>query len=427
MRGMLLTILLAVTLAPEAVARERCVVIHGGLVAFVDGTREGTVTFRGDRITDVGEPAVTDGCERIDASGKVVTAGLIEAYSALGLTEVDQEESTVDHSPGGALAGRPVRASFSVAEAYNPRSSLVAISRLGGITSAVVAPSGGLVSGQSAFVDLLGGTQAQGIQKRTVALHAHLGGGGGSRADRLAGLRNLFAEARVFRDKGEEWRRMRYRGFETPIVELKAMQPIISGQLPLAVHVNRASDIEALLKLTADGPSPIRLILVGGAEAWMHAAALAQRKIPVLLDPLLESPESFDRLASRPDNARLLHEAGVPVMFSTFWTHNMRTLAQVAGNAVRAGLDKRAALEAITRVPAEAFGMSDRGSIAVGKRATLVVWSGDPLEVSSAPEHMVIGGQDAPLISRQTRLFQRYKDLPGTPVAPLELPTKTSP
>jgi imidazolonepropionase-like amidohydrolase len=425
MRAMLLTVLLIAALVPHAWANERCVVVHGGSVAFADGTREGTVTFRGALITDLGEPAVSEGCERIDASGKVVTAGLIESFSALGLTEVDQEKATVDHSPGGALAGRSVRASFAVADAYNPRSTLVAISRMGGITSAVIAPNGGLISGQSAFVDLLGDTQSRTIQKRTVALHAHLGGGGGSRSDRLSGLRNLFSEARVYRDKGEEWRRMRYRGFETPVVELKAMQSVISGQVPLAVHVDRASDIEALLKLTADGPSPVRLILVGGAEAWMHAKALSDRKIPVLVDPLLESPESFDRLASRPDNAKLLHEAGVSVMFSTFWTHNMRTLAQVAGNAVRAGLDKGAALDAITRIPAEAFGMSDRGSIVVGKRANLVIWSGDPLEVSSAPERIFIGGEDAPLVSRQTRLFERYRELPGTPLPALPLPKKT--
>ena len=154
----------------------------------------------------------------------------------------------------------------------------------------------------------------------------------------------------------------------------------------------------------------------------MHAAALAEKKIPVLIDPLLESPESFDRMGARADNAKRLHEAGVQVMFSTFWTHNMRTLAQVAGNAVRAGLPKRAGIDAITRVPAEAFGMTDRGAIAVGKRANLVVWSGDPLEVTSAPERVLIGGKDAPLVSRQTRLFQRYKELPGTPVPALPLP-----
>jgi len=422
MRVSLLTIFLCAALSLPAQAAERCVVIHGATVHFTDGTRVGTVTFRGSRITDLGEPAVADGCERIDAGGKVLTAGLVEPSSALGLTEVDLEKATVDHAPGGALAARPVRASFSVADAYNPRSSLVAISRMGGITSAVTVPSGGLVSGQSAFVDLLGTTQAQAIQRRSVAFHVHLGGGGGSRSDRLSGLRNLLSEARVYRDKGEEWRRMRYRGFVTPVTELEAMLPVISGRAPLAVHVDRASDIEALLKLMADGPSPIRLIVVGGAEAWMHASELATRKIPVLVDPLLESPESFDRLASRADNATLLHDAGVAVMFSTFWTHNMRTLAQVAGNAVRAGLDKRAAVDAITRIPAEAFGMSDRGSLAVGKRANLVIWSGDPLEVSSAPERMFIGGRDAPLVSRQTRLFERYRELPGTPLPALPLP-----
>ncbi len=406
----------------SAQVSEPCVVIHGGTVHYPDGTRVGTVTFRGARITALGAPEVPDGCEQVDAAGKVVTAGLVDPSSALGLTEVDLEKSTVDHTPGGALAGRPVRASFSVADAYNPLSTLVAIARMGGITSAVTVPNGGLVSGQSAFVDLLGTTQAQAVQKRAVAVHVRLGAGAGSRSDRLSGMRNLLAESRVYRDKGEDWRRMRYRGFVNPTVELEAMQPVISGRLPLAVHVDRASDIEALLRLVDKGPSPIRLILVGGAEAWMHRAALAERKIPVLIDPLLESPEAFDRIAARSDNAKLLHEAGVPVMFSAFWTHNMRTLAQVAGNAVRAGLDKRAAIDAITRVPAEAFGMGDRGSLAVGKRATVVIWSGDPLEVTSAPERIFIGGQDAPMVSRQTRLFERYKELPGSPVPALSLP-----
>ena len=422
MRWLLAATLLGVALPGAAHAAERCVVISGGSVHFPDGTRQGTITIRGELISDVDEPGVSEGCERIDATGKVVTAGLIEPYSALGLTEVDLEKGTVDHAPGGALGARPVRASFIVADAYNPRSTLIPISRMGGITSAVTAPSGGLVSGQSAFVDLLGSTQAEVVQRRTAAFHVHLGGGGGSRSDRIAGLRNLLSEARLFRDKGEEWRKMRYRGLVTPVTELAAIQPALFGRAPLAVHVDRASDIEAILNLISEGPSPIRLILIGGAEAWMHAAALAEKKIPVLIDPLLESPESFDRMGARADNAKRLHEAGVQVMFSTFWTHNMRTLAQVAGNAVRAGLPKRAGIDAITRVPAEAFGMTDRGAIAVGKRANLVVWSGDPLEVTSAPERVLIGGKDAPLVSRQTRLFQRYKELPGTPVPALPLP-----
>jgi imidazolonepropionase-like amidohydrolase len=215
---------------------------------------------------------------------------------------------------------------------------------------------------------------------------------------------------------------MRYKGFDHPVIELNAMQDVISGRKPLAVHVDRASDIEALLRATSRGGESLRLILVGGAEAWRLAPELAKRKIPVVVDPLLESPESFDRLASRSDNAKILHEAGVPVMLSTFWTHNMRTLAQVAGNAVRAGMDKHAAIDAITRVPAEAFGMTDRGTLAVGKRANIVIWSGDPLELSSAPERMFIGGHDAPLSSRQSRLFQRYRTLPGSPVPALPLP-----
>ena len=142
----------------------------------------------------------------------------------------------------------------------------------------------------------------------------------------------------------------------------------------------------------------------------------------VILDPLVYGPGGFDQIQGRPDNGKLLVQAGVPVILATSSSHNARNLGQLAGNAVRAGMTHDDALAAITRVPAEVFGLEGRGVIAEGAWADVVLWSGDPLEVSSWPEAVWINGRAIPMESRQTKLRDTYRDLPGTPKAALELP-----
>ena len=190
------------------------------------------------------------------------------------------------------------------------------------------------------------------------------------------------------------------------MTELRAARPLLEGKLPLAVRVDRAADIEALLRLRA--ALGLRLVLIGGAEAWLLADELAEAQVPVLVDPILNGPESFDKLYARADNAALLARAGVPLMLGSFWTHNVRTLRQVVGNAMRAGLDRAAAMDAVTRVPADTFGLPAHGRLAVGARANVVVWSGDPFELSTDVERVFIGGRAIPLVTRQTRLRDRY-------------------
>jgi imidazolonepropionase-like amidohydrolase len=159
----------------------------------------------------------------------------------------------------------------------------------------------------------------------------------------------------------------------------------------------------------------IRPIIAGGAEAWKVARQLAAAKVPVLVNPLLPGPTSFDKLGARDDNAALLYAAGVNVVITTSDTHNARKLRQLAGNAVRAGLPYEAALAAITRAPAEAFGMATQyGTIAPGKVANVVVWSGDPFETSSHPTAVVIRGHRVDLANRQTALLNRYRKLPAS-------------
>ncbi len=166
----------------------------------------------------------------------------------------------------------------------------------------------------------------------------------------------------------------------------------------------------------------IRLVIRGAAEGGRHAEALAAADIAVILNPLVYGPGSFDQREARPDNAQLLQEAGVDVIISTTSAHFARSLRQLAGNAVRGGMDHTAAVRAITSTPAAVFGLNDRGEIARGAYANLVVWSGDPLEIETRVEGLFIGGQAVELTSRQTELFDRYRERPGSPVPALSLP-----
>jgi imidazolonepropionase-like amidohydrolase len=163
----------------------------------------------------------------------------------------------------------------------------------------------------------------------------------------------------------------------------------------------------------------------------MVADLLARAKVPVILDPFTYGVGDFDSLHARRDNAALLEKAGVSVLISTFSAHNIRTLREAAGNAVREGMSHEAAMMAVTTLPAEVFGVADHGSIAAGQVANLVVWKGsaddlavkhDPFDPSTAVEAVFIQGRVIPLLSRQTELRERYRTLPGTP-GPLLLPT----
>ncbi|MFI5078512.1 MAG: amidohydrolase family protein, partial [Vicinamibacteria bacterium] len=189
-----------------------------------------------------------------------------------------------------------------------------------------------------------------------------------------------------------------------------ALQPVLAGTLPLLVAVDRASDIQALLDLARE--YRVRVIVQGGAEAWRVAPALAAAKVPVLVSALDNIPASFDALGSRQENAALLRRAGVPVVITAgaVESFNVRNVKQHAGNAVAYGLPWDEALRAVTLAAAEAFGVADTvGSLAVGKAANVVVWSGDPFEFSTVVEHVFVRGVERVERSRQDLLMERYK------------------
>jgi len=392
--------LLAVLASGTAQATD-CTHIHGTDI---------DLFMRGNLITSAGILPDAD-CEQINLpEGAVIAPAFLHANTKVGLTEVSLEGATNDSGTG--LAGS-VHAAFSPADAYNPLSSLIPITRLEGIGTVIVSPSGGRIAGQSVGFDLVGTTQAQALVKTSAAMVASLGGGAGhSRADGLYELRELLDDARLYRRQTRAFNSGKLRSLSASRLDLEALQPVILRQLPLRVHADRASDIEALLRFAQE--QDVRLILVGGAEAWMHAEALAEAQVPVLVNPLLYGVRNFNSIHARSDNAALLEKAGVKVILVNmgFESHNARKLRQVAGNAVREGMTHQGAIDAITSNVAEVFGLQSHGRLTPGAHANVVVWSGDPLEIASFPLHMWIQGEPIPLKSRQSLLLEKYRNLP---------------
>lgn len=385
-------------------------VVHLGNGEVVD---DATVVIEGGKIKQIGRGlAAPAGATLMPAKGLVITPGLVDALTSLGLIEVVLESST--RSDQELAPGDSDHAGFRAADAYNPASVLLAVARSEGLTSAGVIPNGGLFSGQSAWVDLDGATAADAIAAAPLALHVHLDGDapgdGAGHGTAILKVREAFDDARAFQKSRAAWERNQTRRFAPSRLDLEALASALDGKLPVVFHVDRAADILATLNLAKE--LKLRPVIAGGAEAWKVAPALAAAKVPVIVYPL-QQPNTFDALGAREDNAALLDRAGVAVGVSTGESHNARKLRQVAGNAVRSGLPYEAALAAMTRVPAEAFGLGARyGTLAAGKVANLVVWSGDPLELSTQVLDVVIRGRRIPLKSRQSALLEKYRRLP---------------
>lgn len=394
------------------------VAIVGARIHPVSGPviENGTVIIRDGRIAAIGTNiAVPADAQRVDGTGKWVTPGLMNSESQLGINEIGAIPETVE---GRATGTDNIAAAFRVWEGFNPASVLLAPARNEGVTSVLIVPGGGLVAGQAAVVDLSGTTMVDMLRRGPAAMVAQIENSGaagtGARGELMMRLRELLEEARAY---GIRTARGAARpdptAFEVSRADLAAMGPVLSGQLPLIIRADMASDIDAALRLAAE--YRLRIMIGGGAEAWKVADRLAAAQVPVMTGALNNIPGGFSTLGARQENAALLRRAGVTVLLvgAGGEAFNARNIRQEAGNAVAYGMSWDDALRAVTLAPAEAFGVGGQvGSIQVGRDANVVVWSGDPFEFSTRAERVYIRGVDVKAPSRQDMLIERYKTLP---------------
>lgn len=403
----LITSVLVLT-ASNALAQD--VLIRNATVhtATAKGTLTGTdVLIRDGKIHSIGSGLSASGATSIDANGRALTPGMFAGLTTLGVQEVSLEASTDD----AALAlGAPAyemqwRPEFDVSTAYNGRSVLVPVTRIEGMTWTVVAPgtapASNFLAGQGAGVTLDGRQDA--VLEGSRSLFINLGGqmnshSGGSRAAQWMLLEQAVHETRN--------RVTDSKALMHPLGREVFARYLAGGRV--VFNVDRAGDIVKTIAFAKR--YGIKPVIAGGAEAWVVADELAEAKVPVIIDALANLPNTFDQIGSRLDNAALLNKAGVKLTFTQYSeSHNARKLRQTAGNAVAHGMPKEAAITALTADAADIFGLgATRGRIAAGQAADLVLWSGDPLDVTSVAEQVWIAGRAIEMRSRQLELRDRY-------------------
>jgi imidazolonepropionase-like amidohydrolase len=401
---------------PQAAAPGEVIAIANARILPVSGPaiERGTIVIRGGRIAAIGaDLAPPAGARVIDGTGKVVTPGLIDSASQIGIVEITgSAEGTADQ----ATTDSRLSAAFNVTDAFNPNSTVIPVTRVDGITRALVVPAGtgSVILGQAALMDLGGEHVPASVTRAPAAMLASLGEAGaglagGSRSTAMLQLREALEDAADYAANRAAYNAAQRRGYSRSRLDLVALQPVLRGEVPLAVQANRASDLLAAMRLGEQ--YKLRLVLVGAAEGWMVADEIARRKVPVVIKPLTNIP-TFDALGATLENAARLTRAGVTVAFTAFDTYNARNLRQEAGNAIAYGMDREAALRAVTLVPAQLWGAADRiGSLEPGKDADVVVWSGDPFELTTGAEHVFIKGREMPKDTRQRHLFERYRKI----------------
>lgn len=369
----------------------------------------GTVVIRNGKIAAVGaNVAVPADARVIDATGKIVTPGFMDSQTGLGMVEIGAAAGTNDIE----TQDDHITAAFTVADNLNPFSTLIPVTRVEGITRAVVAPGYGksLIAGQGAVVDLA--TLA--IDKDPIAMYAVLGErgadyAGGARSAAILKLKEALQDAKDYSENKRAYDSAQRREYALSRLDLEALIPVVRGQLPIVIDVNRASDILSTLRLARE--YNLKLILAGVAEGWMVARDIAAAHVSVVMDPMRNIPH-FDALGITLENAARMNAAGINIVFASFDSHNSRNIKQAAGNAVSYGMPYDAALRAITSGPAKLWGIDAQyGTLDVGKDADVVIWSGDPLELTTVAEHVFIGGQEMSMDTRQEMLFRRYRTL----------------
>ena len=359
-------------------------------------SRVSTANLRGDLV--------------IDATGKILTPGIIPTDSNIGIVEIGALSVTRDDSSDLYQIG------FSIYDAFNPNSVLIPWNRSNGITSTLSLPqyTDSPIGGLGSFFVLDSNLKISG--SKDVAMIGRVGGSGGeSRAETFSIMEDLleFASSLDSRDMGS-YKEIAELIEDSPIAETMELHPrditalhrLVNDDLPLIINANRASDLLKLIDLKEK--YNLNLIIMGAQEAGMVARQIAESDIPLIINPINNIPGSFDELAANIELAGNLEKLGITLMFNAPRSHNYHLVRQGAGVAVANGMSYAAAIKALTLSPVEVFNLGERGEIVQGKIADLIIWDADPLEPSSMPEKVFINGKDIDLTSRMTRLTDRY-------------------
>jgi len=441
MRNMLLAASL-VTLASTAQAQlgsynpnpgpQGTFAIRGGRVITVSGAEipNGTVVISGGKITAVGaNVTVPAGAQTIDASGLMVYPGMIETGSSVGLSEIGQGAvATVDISEVGSF--NPNAQAFY---GIDPHSAHIGVARVVGITTVVSRPTGGIISGQAALMNLSGDTPPKMAVNPRIALVIELprsgfGGRGFARAAAQQGapadanrvrqaqmdsLRTMLRDAEAYAKAQAAYAKDKSIPRPAHDVVLESLLPALNGTMPVIFPADRANDIRDAVTFAEE--MHLKPIIMGGQEAPAVAPFLKQHNVPVIVTAVLKLPsredDPYDVNYTIPAK---LAAAGVQFAISTGDKGSeIRTMPYNAGMAAANGLSKTDALKSVTLWPAQIFGIADKmGSIEVGKMANIVVTTGDILEAKTDTKFLFIDGRQLPLDSKHTQLNAQFKDRP---------------
>jgi imidazolonepropionase-like amidohydrolase len=405
------------------------IAIRNARIVTVSGPdiERGTVVIRDGKIEAVGaNVSVPAGAQTIDGSGLSVYPGMIDAGTNMGLVEVPQGASgTVDLSEVGDL-----NPNAKAITAVNPHSAHIAVTRVEGITSTLSAPTGGLISGQAALINLLGTAPKEMAVVRQVALvinYPRLGGGGGgfggfqqpaNLAETLTAnerqveqIRKMLRDAEAYGRAQDAYAKDKSLPRPDRNVVLEPLVPYVRGQQPVIFRADREAEIRGALRFADE--MKLKPIILGGNDAWKIVNLLKEKNVPVILTGVFSLPQrEDDAYDSLYENAAKLQQAGVRYCISTGDAGpEVRNLAQYAGMAAAFGLSKADAVKAITLYPAQILNVADRlGSIEVGKMANLVVTDGDLLEIRTRIRYLLIDGRSVVLTSRHTELNDAFKN-----------------
>ncbi len=377
-----------------------------------------TVVIQNGKITAVGKGvSIPRRAKLFDGTGKHLYPGYIDASTTLGLTEIGSIAATIDTTETG-----PFNPNSRAEIALNPDSELIPVTRVNGTTTVVSTPTGGIFSGMGCVINLDGWTWEEMCIKTPIGLFMNFPAPSGdatqSAEARLRDWENRMRPVNEFIDNARRYLRAhRASGNDgLPVHErdprFEAMIPILEGELPIFVRVDSALGIQAAVRWAEE--QKLRIVIVGGSEAWRVADLLREKRVPVILRGVHNLPATEDRPYDDPFLVpKRLYEAGVPFCIATDDASNARNLPYHIATAVAFGLPHEEGLKAITLYPAQILGLDHRlGSIEVGKDANLVLTNGDPLDIRTEIVQVWIGGRAIPMESKHTRLYERYRNRP---------------